>query len=87
MGKITTGEYLNKTPEKIREIIEYAAATLQDVAAVKNIKITLECPENIIFNVNNYTAKMILRNLISNAVKFSHKWSEIVIQAEIIGTL
>lgn len=87
-GKLQQGNiHLNKTPEKIREIIEYAAATLQDVASVKNIKIRIVCPENIVFNIDNYIVIMILRNLISNAVKFSHRWSEIVIQAEIKGPL
>ncbi len=69
------------TPEKINlsQIIDFIAQALQYAAQNKNIKIILDYEQNTTVVTDENMIKTVLRNLISNAIKFSYKNGEIKI--------
>lgn len=58
---------------------------LSQMAAKKSISLKNEIPKNIIVNADKDMLTMIIRNLISNAIKFTPKEGEIVIKASIVN--
>ena len=78
---------INYFPEKVKlnmltvEIVEL----LKQTAVSKSITIKNEIAENIIINADQNMLLTILRNLISNAIKFTHKEGKIVISAHLIS--
>ncbi len=50
---------------------------LQDIATEKQIKISNNVPESLMINVDEHSLKIILRNLVHNAIKFTPNGGEI----------
>ncbi len=70
----------------LRSQIEYLFTLLKDSADEKGIELKLEVPDkNIFVNVDVRMLQTILRNLISNAIKFSYKGGVIRVLVEISG--
>jgi signal transduction histidine kinase len=63
------------------EVIAEVANILGPVANAKNIKIKCFCDSNLNVNLDLYMFKAILRNLVSNSIKFTHKGGTIKILA------
>ncbi len=61
--------------DKIRTCVD----TISGPAVKKEIKITLEIPKKLFVIADNHMFDAIIRNLVSNAIKFSNKGSKIVI--------
>lgn len=71
-------------PERIdlRGIIEESAGALEGAASKKNIRLIIGVKKGINIYADKNMAATIIRNLISNAIKFSHKGGAIKITAE-----
>ena len=66
--KITYNPAISNVSEIISEVIEI----LEPSALTKNIKIEFSSKEDVYVNIDVYMLKAILRNLISNAIKFTN---------------
>ena len=66
----------------LTKIIDNSINLLKGNADKKNITITVEIEEDILVLADNNTLDTIFRNLISNAIKFSHENSKITISAQ-----
>jgi signal transduction histidine kinase len=67
----------------VAEVISEIITAHTDDATAKNITIKDECPEEISAFADKFAIQTVLRNLVSNAVKFSHAEGTIRIKAEI----
>lgn len=67
---------------KIRPILTAAAELCQVAAAEKNIRIEIECPEDLHACVNASLCEQAVVNLVDNAVKYSEDGQEVRIEAE-----
>lgn len=56
------------------------------IAEQKNVLLKLSCPEDVLISTDKNMLSTITRNLISNAIKFSHTESEIHIECVLIET-
>ncbi|MBQ4280072.1 MAG: hybrid sensor histidine kinase/response regulator [Rikenellaceae bacterium] len=64
------------------ELIEDATEVFKPVSQLKNIPIEIRMPERIDVRIDVDMVKTILRNLMSNAVKFSQEGSPIIVEVE-----
>ncbi len=78
MGKIK----FTPTLFQLCHVIDNAVKLHSELAARKNISITVDIPENIQVFADENMVKTILRNLVSNAIKFTHKGGRVIINAE-----
>ncbi len=71
-------------PENIslKQIIEETFSVLQINAERKNISVTIDIQTNVILYADKNMLKTIIRNLINNAIKFTHKDGEINIHSK-----
>jgi signal transduction histidine kinase/streptogramin lyase len=76
-GKIT----FNPVPINLMEILNEEFIVLNDIAIMKNIELKSSFPYDIIIKADNDMIKTILRNLISNAIKFTHKNGMVEVRA------
>jgi len=65
----------------VSELISEEIATVEDMARKKNIEIVCLVPEALYITTDKNMLRTILRNLITNAVKFTHKKGRITIKA------
>jgi PAS domain S-box-containing protein len=77
----------NKVPfrplnQMVAEIISNILELLKPMANAKNITVKYFTPENMIVFADSDMLKTVLRNLVSNAIKFTNKGGEISIKAE-----
>lgn len=71
-SRLQSGRFeIDKTDIKLPILIEEMKNIYSDSATSKNIKIETEIPENIVVFADKYMIETIVRNLISNAIKFS----------------
>lgn len=70
-------------PKRIKEILEAAIDVCTKKARDKNIKITLDCSDDITADVNAVLLEQALVNLIDNAIKYSQPESKIQIYSHI----
>ncbi|HKK81672.1 MAG TPA: PAS domain S-box protein, partial [Prolixibacteraceae bacterium] len=73
----------NFTPEAVNlyEITETSHKSLIETANKKNISIINKVPATTMVNADHYMLETILRNLVSNAIKFTHPGGKITIAA------
>lgn len=64
------------------ELINSVTELLKTVAENKSINITLNIPHNLILNADKAMIETVLRNIISNAIKFTQKKGVVIISAE-----
>lgn len=76
-GKLTM-EYENI---KIDEIITDCVDLLQNQAAAKEIKINVNCENNIGIFADSFSINTVIRNIVSNAVKFTNQSGTVSISA------
>ena len=80
-GKIS----FNPIPIKLRELFDEEFSVLNDMARGKNIELKSSFSDNITIIADKNMIKTILRNLISNAIKFTHKNGKVEVKAMIIN--
>jgi PAS domain S-box-containing protein len=81
-----SGEF-SPEPVNLSKKIENARESLIETANKKNVEISNEAPKNITVNTDQYMLETILRNLISNAIKFSHPGGKIIVAAKLSKTI
>ncbi|MEI6090759.1 MAG: ATP-binding protein [bacterium] len=83
-AKLQTGAIIPK-PEEIefKDLLELTTNLVQVSALKKNITIKLVTIENCVIYADINMITSIMRNLISNAIKFSHKGNDIMISTKI----
>jgi signal transduction histidine kinase/streptogramin lyase len=68
------GEILfNPVPINLNEVISEEFDMLSDMAKMKNIDLNCSIPDNLTIIADNDMIRTVARNLISNAIKFTHK--------------
>jgi signal transduction histidine kinase/ligand-binding sensor domain-containing protein len=67
----------------INELLSEELNVLSDMARTKNIDLKSFLPDNLIISADKNMIKTILRNLISNAIKFTHKGGKVEVKAKI----
>ncbi len=72
---------------EMAELINEVAFLLADAAEQKSITVTKTLPDNVPVYADKNMMSAVLRNLISNAIKFTHPGGEIIISAEGKGGL
>jgi signal transduction histidine kinase/ligand-binding sensor domain-containing protein len=77
-----TGKILfNPISIKLCELFDEDISILNDMATGKNIEIKSSIPDNLTIIADKNMIKTILRNLISNAIKFTHKNGKVEVKA------
>jgi signal transduction histidine kinase len=77
-----TGKILfNPIPIKLNELFNEEFNLLNDMATGKNIELKSSFPDNLTIIADKNMIKTILRNLISNAIKFTHKNGKVEVKA------
>jgi PAS domain S-box-containing protein len=69
---------------RLKDAIIRSVVTLSEIAKQKDQKIQLQVPESIFVKVDIAMLESTLRNLVSNAIKFSNRGEDIQISAKII---
>lgn len=70
--KMQTGQItLNKTDYMAKDILEIVAETLDVLAAQKNLKLLVECPEQLVWHGDYDRLIQIAMNVVKNAIQFS----------------
>jgi signal transduction histidine kinase/ligand-binding sensor domain-containing protein len=80
-GKIS----FNPIPIKLRELFNEEFSVLNDMARGKNIEFKSSFSDNLTIIADKNMIRTILRNLISNAIKFTHKNGKVEVKAMIIN--
>ena len=80
----TSGIKFNPRDMVLTDLIEEALLLYEDIARQKSISIDTDLPKNIILSVDKSMMSTVLRNFISNAIKFTHSGGKILISAELI---
>lgn len=64
---------------RIREVVDGVAHGFRASLLSHNLTIRVDCPEDLVVNMDREKCRVILDNLISNAVKFSPEHGEVVV--------
>jgi signal transduction histidine kinase len=80
-GKIS----FNPIPIKLKELFNEEFSVLNDMAKGKNIELKSSFSDNLTIIADKNMIKTILRNLISNAIKFTHKNGKVEVKAMAIN--
>ncbi len=75
------GKYLNKEHFMLVKVVESVAKLYEQALYQKNVHLKMLIPPDFKIFMDKEHLKLALRNLIGNALKFSHENSEIVIEA------
>ncbi len=67
---------------KLADVVESAMKHLEAVASYKGIDIVIAVPESLKVHADENMIMTVLRNLVTNAIKFSYKGSKVVVSAE-----
>lgn len=70
---------INRTNIQLFEIVDSSLATILDLAKNKNIDIAVDIPDDIMIFADKNIIQTIIRNIVSNAVKFTPKGGKITI--------
>jgi two-component system sensor histidine kinase/response regulator len=68
-------------PYLLKSLVLDSLELLQQSLAIKNIKIDLDIPPHYKIHADTNHIKLVIRNLVTNAIKFSYKGSTIYLQA------
>ena len=71
----------NPAPIALRELLNEELDVLRKNAAQKNIELKIRIPENLTLTADKDMLKTVLRNLISNAIKFTPKNGKVELRA------
>lgn len=82
-GKLTLNRKLISVPKTVENCIEYFNESIQS----KALNILVNIPSEIYLNADENCLKSIIRNLLNNAIKFSHPNGKILISAEFKGSV
>lgn len=69
----------------VHDLFDRVSSLFKDTANNKNIEIVKEIQDHLFIWADNYQTNTILRNLVSNAIKFSYANSKIILGARDIG--
>ncbi len=75
-----SGDYLHAFPFSLKEITEKNIRLFKDNADSKNIHINYKGEDDIIVNAHEESINMVIRNLMSNSLKFTPEGGEIKIE-------
>ena len=67
---------------KIKDMVDETISLYQPIAKNKNIAIEVEYPENDMMNSDPEMCKIVLRNLVSNSIKFSNPGSKVQVKVK-----
>ena len=82
-AQVQRGQMLfNPKPALIGELLKDALAVMRQAAVQKGIVIQSAVPEDLIFSVDENMFKLLIRNLVGNAVKFTHRGGSVEINVE-----
>jgi signal transduction histidine kinase/ligand-binding sensor domain-containing protein len=85
-AKSQTGKLLfNPMPINLRELYNEEFNLLHEIATGKHIDLINSIPENLTISADRNMIKTVLRNLVSNALKFTHKDGKVEVNAISIG--
>lgn len=65
----------------VRPVLDNATKVLELNAHMKNISVTVQSDENFCVHADKEMMEFVVRNLISNAIKFSHRNNKVVVKA------
>ncbi len=68
--------------QNIKPVLAEVIESCRFKADEKNIKLTLNCPDNMEIKMNRILLKQAVGNLVINAIKYSESGSEVIIRAE-----
>ncbi|MCX6157316.1 MAG: PAS domain S-box protein [Ignavibacteriae bacterium] len=66
----------------VKDAVENVSGVFYDIANNKEVSLNIDLPENVFIEADKTMLETILRNLISNALKFSNKGGSVTISAE-----
>lgn len=69
----------------LRNIVRFCLDILSESAKKKDIDISLEIDENIMVMTDRHMLETVMRNLVSNAIKFSNQKGKVIISANFIN--
>lgn len=76
---------LKKEPHNIKSLLSQTLLLFSDITSRKIIIVKIYCDESLKFNLDKEMISVVIRNLLSNSIKFSPVGSQIDIAAEIIS--
>lgn len=77
---------VKKEDTSVQELVDTCAQTMMSAVEKKNLIMTFDIREDFTLHVDREMIKAVLRNLISNAIKFSFPGREIIISTFVDGT-
>ncbi len=81
-SRLQSGRFeIDKTAIELITLIDEMKNLYTESASAKNISISTEIPENLFVLADKYMIETIFRNLISNAIKFTHAGGKIKVEA------
>ena len=84
-AKSQTGKLLfNPAPINLREVYNEEFSLMYEMASSKHIDLINSIPEGLIITADRNMIKTILRNLVSNALKFTHKDGKVEVKATVV---
>lgn len=76
---------LKKEPHNIKSLLSQILLLFSDITSRKKIIVKIYCDESLKFNLDKEMISVVIRNLLSNSIKFSPVGSQIDLAAEIIN--
>jgi signal transduction histidine kinase/ligand-binding sensor domain-containing protein len=73
---------IKRTSLRVQDILDHVINICRPFAEKKNIEIITPLPTSLIVNADKYSIETTLRNLITNAIKFSNPYSSVTISLE-----
>ena len=81
-SRIQTGKLeVDLRPVNLRKVLEEAISVAESTVLSKNITLELECPENLMVEADTNILQTVIRNLVSNSLKFTHRAGVVKVRA------
>ncbi|MBU1101778.1 MAG: PAS domain S-box protein [Bacteroidetes bacterium] len=74
---------INKEDLNLKKIVDSSLGQLLESAKAKFINLESDIPEEVIVNVDKFMFETVLRNLVSNAIKFTRESGKIIVLGEV----